>query len=272
MIPRGLCHDQGGTLLRRLLMLVALLIAAVMPSAAQAITYGTPTGAEYPYVGGLVTDLNSRGETVEPYVYCTGTLISPTVFLTAAHCDISDRTGDNVACVTFDPVLTDKSKLYCGTFTASPYYTYRQNDPNDLAVIVFEQPIRGITPATVIQEVGYLDALFASGDLTQSTEFISVGYGGTEFTNAPGGPTAQYLDTRMYAVGTFNALGPGYLRISQNPATGDAGTCYGDSGGPQFLDGVLVSITVTGDVLCKSTNVVQRLDTELAQAFLQQYI
>src|SRR5215212_7464384 len=250
MIPRGLCHDQGGTLLRRLLMLVALVIAAVMPSAAQAITYGTPTGAEYPYVGGLVTDLNSRGETVEPYVYCTGTLISPTVFLTAAHCDISDRTGDNVACVTFDPVLTDKSKLYCGTFTASPYYTYRQNDPNDLAVIVFEQPIRGITPATVIQEVGYLDALFASGDLTQSTEFISVGYGGTEFTNA---------------------LGPGYLRISQNPATGDAGTCYGDSGGPQFLDGVLVSITVTGDVLCKSTNVVQRLDTELAQAFLQPY-
>jgi hypothetical protein len=67
------------------------------------------------------------------------------------------------------------------------------------------------------------------------------------------------------ATGTFNALGPGYIRISQNPATGSAGTCYGDSGGPQFLDGVLVSITVTGDVLCKSTNVVQRLDTKLAQ-------
>jgi secreted trypsin-like serine protease len=52
----------------------------------------------------------------------------------------------------------------------------------------------------------------------------------------------------------------------------DAGTCYGDSGGPQFLDGVQVSLTVTGDILCKSTNVVQRLDTELAQQFLQQYI
>jgi secreted trypsin-like serine protease len=257
--------------MRKLLVLVVLL-AAISAPAAQAITYGTPTGSEYAYVGGLVTDLNSRGETVDPFVYCSGTLISPTVFLTAAHCDISDRTGDNIACVTFDPVLTEKSKLYCGTFIASPYYTYKQNDPNDLAVIVFEQPIRGITPATVVQEVGYLDALFASGELNQSTEFVSVGYGGTEFTNAPGGPTAQYLDTRMYAIGTFNALGPGYLRISQNPATGSAGTCYGDSGGPQFLDGVLVSITITGDVLCKSTNVVQRLDTELAQKFLQQYI
>ena len=50
--------------------------------------------------------------------------------------------------------------------------------------------------------------LFAEGELDQSSEFISVGYGGTEFTNAPGGPTAQYLDTRMYDTGTFSALGP----------------------------------------------------------------
>jgi len=37
-------------------------------------------------------------------------------------------------------------------------------------------------------------------------------------------------------------------------------------GWAQFLDGVLVSITITGDVLCKSMNVVQRLE------FLQEYI
>ncbi len=251
--------------MRRIIVLFALLVTAVTASPANAITYGTPTGTSYSNVGGLVTTSSRTGD---QYVYCTGTLISPTVFLTAAHCDI----GTETACVTFDPQLTDRSKLYCGTFIASPYYTHRQNDPNDLAVVVFEKAIRGIQPATVVSEVGYLDRLFADGDLDQTTEFISVGYGGTEFTNAPGGPTAQYLDTRMYATGTFSALGPGYIRISQNPATGDAGTCYGDSGGPQFLDGVVVSITVTGDVLCKSTNVVQRLDTELAQLFLSEYI
>jgi secreted trypsin-like serine protease len=258
---------------KKLVLVIAVLVTAVSAPSAHAITYGSvDANNTYSYVGGLVTDLNRFGERVEPFVYCTGTLISPTVLVTAAHCDISDRTGDEIACVTFDVTLSDRSKLYCGTFIASPYYSQRQNDPNDLAVIVFDRPVRGIAPTTVVQEVGYLDTLFASGELNQSTQFVSVGYGGTEFTNAPGGPTTQYLDTRMYATGTFNALGPGYLRISQNPATGSAGSCYGDSGGPQFLDGVLVSITITGDVLCKSTNVVQRLDTELAQQFLQQYV
>ncbi len=255
--------------MQKLLIVLVVLAAAVTAPGAGAITYGTPTGADYPYVGGLVTTSQRTGE---QYVYCSGTLISPTVFLTAAHCDISDRTGTSEACVMFDPELTSRSKLTCGTFVASPLYTHRQNDPNDVAVVVFDKPIRGIAPATVVSTVGYLDQLLASGELNQSTQFTSVGYGGLEFTNAPGGPQPTYLDTRMYAVGSFNALNPGYLRLSQNPATGNAGTCYGDSGGPQFLDGVLVSITVTGDVLCKSTNVVQRLDTADAQAFLRQFV
>lgn len=255
--------------MRKALLLVALAAVAVTASSANAITYGEPTGEEYSYVGGLVT---TSARTGEKYVYCTGTLISPYVLLTAAHCDISDRTGTDVACITFDSTFEQDSTLYCGTFIASSYYTQRQNDPNDLAVIVFDEPITTVGTATVVDEVGYLDTLFADRELTPSTEFISVGYGGTEFTNAPGGPTTQYLDIRMKATGTFRALGPGYIRISQNPATGDAGTCYGDSGGPQFLDGILVSITVTGDVLCKATNVVQRLDTELAQLFLSEYI
>ena len=256
--------------MKKTMLLWVAVAAAVTAAPANAITYGTPTsGDQYSSVGGLVTTSTRTGE---QYVYCSGTLISPTVFLTAAHCDISDTTGTDEACVTFDNRLTDRSKLYCGTFIASPYYTHRQNDPNDLAVVVFEKPIRNVGTATVVDEVGYLDRLFAEGELDQSSEFVSVGYGITEFTNAPGGPRAQALNTKMYATGTFNALGPGYIRISQNPATGDAGTCSGDSGGPQFLDGVLVSITITGDVFCKSTNVVQRLDTELAQLFLSEYV
>jgi secreted trypsin-like serine protease len=249
--------------MKRILSLAAVLIVT-LAGPAQAITYGTPTGTSYGNVGGLVAVSPTNGEL---FVYCSGTLISETVFLTAAHCVEAFFVGDTV-CVTFDPVFVEgRSKLYCGEAIASPYYTQAQNDPNDIAVVIFDKPVRGIEPATLTTE-GYLDTV----DLTQDTEFVSVGYGDTEYVNAPGGPTNTHPWTRMYAVGRFNALGPGYLRLTQNPATGDAGTCDGDSGGPVFLDGVLVAITTTGDTFCNATNVAQRLDTPETQAFLSQYV
>ncbi len=59
-----------------------------------------------------------------------------------------------------------------------------------------------------------------------------------------------------------------------NPATGNGGTCYGDSGGPNFLGttNVIAGITITGDMVCRSTNVVYRLDTESARTFLAAYV
>ena len=58
------------------------------------------------------------------------------------------------------------------------------------------------------------------------------------------------------------------------PCTGNGGTCYGDSGGPNFLGTteIVAAITITGDAICRSTNVVYRLDTESARAFLGQYV
>jgi hypothetical protein len=59
-----------------------------------------------------------------------------------------------------------------------------------------------------------------------------------------------------------------------NPSTGDGGTCYGDSGGPNFLgsSNTLAATTITGDAICRSTNVVYRLDTAAARAFLGGYV
>ena len=68
------------------------------------------------------------------------------------------------------------------------------------------------------------------------------------------------------------------MRLSQNSSTGDSGTCYGDSGGPQFLGAganetnIVVSTTITGDSQCVSTNVTYRLDTASARAFLGQFV
>ena len=247
--------------MKKLLALAAAIAALAVPSA-QAITYGQPDGNLHPQVGALVGTFSwGTGP------YCSGTLISPTVFLTAAHCEEGDRVS-----VTFDEKYTSKSKLYWGTWYAHPDYYGGEDNPNDVAVIVFDRPIKGITPAE-LPERDLLSRMKTEGTLNQSTAFTSVGYGAQEAGHAN---SLTYLDTREYAVGHFDALGPGYLRISQNPNTGSGGTCYGDSGGPQFLGGpdsnLVVSVTVTGDMFCKATNVTQRLDIASVQDFLSQFV
>jgi hypothetical protein len=92
------------------------------------------------------------------------------------------------------------------------------------------------------------------------------------------GPSFDYADVRDVATGGLWAVNPSRLRISMNPARGDGGTCYGDSGGPNFLGAgesetnMVAAITITGDAMCRATNVDYRLDTPSAQAFLSHYL
>jgi secreted trypsin-like serine protease len=247
--------------MRRLVLLVATLLAVLVPALpAAAITNGVPDGTAHPNVGGLVSPTQYSDGT---WIYCSGTLISPTVFLTAAHCG---EDGERVA-VTFDPAYEAGDTVYFGTFEADPLYTHAQNDPHDIAVVVLDDPVEGIIPALLPEA----DSL---SDLTVGQTFMSVGYGAYEVTRGPGGHTYLYDDVRMRATGALYAVNPAWLRISMNPATGSGGTCYGDSGGPNFLDDtdIIAAITITGDAICRATNVVYRLDTESARTFLSQYV
>ena len=132
---------------------------------------------------------------------------------------------------------------------------------------MLDKAVKGITPA-LLPEAGSLS------DLSGTQLFTSVGYGPYEVTNEPGGHRYLYDDRRMVATGTLNAINPTWLRISMNPSTGNGGTCYGDSGGPNFLGdtNIIAAITITGDAVCRATNVDYRLDTASARAFLGQYI
>jgi len=243
-------------------LILGVLVAGVMAVSVGAITYGSLDGNRHPNVGALVGTFTSG-----TFPYCSGTLISPTVFVTAAHCNI----GRSRVTVTFDSEYTALAKLYAGTYSADPRYTWKQNDPHDIAVVVFDEPISGITPAR-------LPAAGQLAGLDQADQFTAVGYGGQEPVNQPGGPYIAYQDKREYAVSSFNALNRAWLRLSQNPATGDGGACYGDSGGPSFLGAgasetdIVAATTITGDVFCKATNVTYRLDTESARSFLGQFV
>ena len=182
-----------------LIVAVVAVVVLVCGGVASAITYGQPDGNRHPNVGALVGTFDGQ-----KYPYCSGTLISPTVFLTAAHCG---ETGERVY-VTFDSEYSAKSKLYSGTFYAHPSYPGSEN-----------KPIRGIEPAQ-LPTLGQFDTL------AKDQQFTAVGYGGQEAVNQPGGPVIGYLDTREYAVSTLNAVGPSYLRLSQNPATSAARTSW----------------------------------------------
>ena len=239
------------------ILLVALLSIA---TPVLAITYGELDGTGHPNVGGLVAAKQYSDGT---WLYCSGTLISPTVFLTAAHCD----EGTVSVTVTFDSAYQDGDKTYTGTWYADPLYNQSQSDPHDIAVVVFDKPIKGIVPAR-------LPAADSLSNLSGSQQFTSVGYGAYEVTNSPGGHQYLYNDVRMVATGTLNSINPAWLRISMNPSTGNGGTCYGDSGGPNFLGttDIIAATTITGDAICRSTNVTYRLDTPSARTFLGQFV
>jgi hypothetical protein len=247
-------------MVRKLGALTLLVALLSMATPAHAIVYGVPDGDQHPNVGGLVAAKQYSDGT---WISCSGTLISPTVFLTAAHCD----EGTATVTVTFSTAYVEGEKTYTGRFYADPLYDWKQSDPHDIAVVVFDKPIKKITPAR-------LPAENSLSDLDGSQQFTSVGYGAYEVTNEPGGHQYLYDDVRMVATGTLNSINPAWLRISMNPATGNGGTCYGDSGGPNFLGttDIVAATTITGDAICRSTNVTYRLDTASARAFLGQFV
>jgi hypothetical protein len=238
----------------------AFAAALVVTGAAFAITYGEPDGNRHPNVGALLAPAPYSDGT---WVTCSGTLIAPRVFLTAAHCD----QGVARVAVTFDSSYDAATgKTYWGTWSADPAYSQAQNDPHDLAVVVLDRAVKGLTPAR-------LPAAGSLGTLTAGTRFTSVGYGAQSVTVAKG-PTFHYADIRYVATGGLNAVNPAWLRISMNPAKGDGGTCYGDSGGPNFLgdSNLVAATTITGDSMCRATNVVYRLDTTSARSFLGRFV
>jgi Trypsin len=251
--------------MRKLVAGIVVLASLIAAAPAGAITNGAPDGNRHPEVGALLAQQAFSDGT---WAECSGTLISPTVFLTAAHCD----EGVSQVNVTFDSSYTSPTgATFPGTWHADPAYSKSQSDPHDIAVVVLDSPVAGISPAR-------LPAANSLAGLGKNPKFTSAGYGAQAVNNGPGGKTYTYTDVRFYATGTLNSITPSWLRISQNASTGNGGTCYGDSGGPNFLGAgsgetnIVAATTITGDTACRSTNVDYRLDTASARSFLADYV
>ena len=248
---------------------IAILLIAV--PLAQAITFGQPDGNGHPNVGAMIV-LEPDGSM---WLYCSGTLISPTVFLTAAHCTAAAAAygaAPEDVFVTFDPVYDENATLHPGTYHLNPNYGHDMHDLHDVAVIVLDESITDITPAA-LPPAGLLDDMKKTHEL-KGQQFVTVGYGRLRDDKTKAWQAIGDAGERYFADQTFLALKPYWLQISMNPSTGSGGTCYGDSGGPHFLGDtdMVVSLTVTGDAWCRATDVTYRLDTDSARDFLEQFV
>jgi hypothetical protein len=262
------------------------LLATALP--ATAITGGEPDGNRHPNVG-LILFYQADGR-----FRCSATLISPTILITAAHCT-EGTLGSTL--VTFNsviaeappapfPAAADPAAGYTdaeieaagylsGTAIAHPEYSnFTDLDNwNDVGVIVLDEPVSGIAPAT-LAPLGYLDG-FAQPVLNR-TIFELVGYG-TEVRKPESGPQKPqpmtYPLLRRYTTAPGQKLTPQILQLNGNPADtrGGGGTCFGDSGGPVFLNGFLVAVTSYGYTQnCRYLGGYQRVDIPVVVDWLSE--
>lgn len=239
------------------------------------ITNGTFTGSDYGNVGALLFDWNGNGIDANDQ-WCTGSLIAPGVFLTAAHCVVSSFTpAGSQFHVSFAPDLFARGVKFIKAtgYVFDPRFGHDQARLHDLALVFLpERATRGITPVN-LPRAGALDQLAAKGQLSK-TMFVNVGYG-TSATRT-GVPSFPWDGRRYSSLSEFMGLQPTWLGLLMNTAaTGEGGDCYGDSGGPKFLAGdntTIYATVTTGDYPCRATTWDWRLDTREAREFLGRFV
>lgn len=235
------------------------------------IINGTPTGSAYGAVGALAFDFDKSGTIDKLDFECSGSLIAPTVFLTAAHC-LAGFSPTAKLWVTFAPDLAAPGVTWieAQSFNFDSKYGHDAANSHDVGVVIL--PAQSITPLQ-LPPAEYLTLLAAQGGLVGQV-FVNVGYGSSASAIGPPSFPIDYL--RRTSQSVFLSLRPLWLVLSMNAAkTALGGDCYGDSGSPKFLAGNpnrIVAITVTGDLPCRTTSIDYRLDTSAARTFLSQYV
>jgi hypothetical protein len=265
-----------------LLAVFALAAAAVAPAAA--ITDGSLDGNGHPYVG-LMVALDSGNH---PLWRCSGTLLSSEVFVTAGHCVASPAAHAELF---FDTGPIPRGDLPLGQTDCTGHTGYpctgdTGGDVNenpgwnpdafyldDVGIVTLDSPWVVGTYGE-LPDVGQLDSLHAG----HSTTFTSVGYGlqrsfptAAAFLNE-GARTRYVAHPWLYMINT-EFVGDFALLLSNNAAAG--GTCFGDSGGPNFLGSSTTIAGVTSFGLnqeCAGTGGVYRLDREVDRAWIESFL
>lgn len=282
---------------------LATVAATAAPAAA--IKYGEPDGDDHPYVGLMVAYVTADGdgdgdEELVAGWRCTGTLIDADTFLTAGHC----TSGAEAVAIWFDDNLLDVQEARDFVFFEEAIDQDSDLDADAWSSVALTHPDY-TDDAFYLHDVGIVDELMFAEDVSIGTygqlptlnywegqldtrkkdrdSYTTVGYGlqWAAPLSQGVGRGDQFDWTRLRAGGEligYRTLGGGktndaYVVLTNNAHTG--GTCFGDSGGPTFIEGTTTVVAVTSfgvNATCAGTSGVYRIDTEDDLAWLSGFI
>lgn len=240
----------------RFKVMAGVVIAAALTTVAPVltITNGQPDGDRHPYVGLAIQFIPGTNS----ISVCSGSALSDTRFLTAAHC--------------FDPnlpvLVTYKNEppySLANDFTQGTFYP---SDSYDVAVIVLDEP-SDPGEFAVLPTAGLVDTL------PMMTDVDIIGYGVQGFIRGGGQPGQLFLLTRYFApsqlIQSNDVLSAWFIKLTANPARGKGGVCFGDSGGPDILSGTNIILGVNSFATnsnCAGLTYSQRIDLPEVLAFI----
>jgi hypothetical protein len=272
--------SEGGkrSLLASLALIVALTLVMAMPAAA--ITNGVPDGDTHDFVGLMV----AKDGDGNPLWRCSGTMLSTMVFLTAGHCTEAPAASAEIWFdADVDAGIPGNGYPFDGPYQGTTY-THPDYDPDafffrDLGLVVLDAPYS--PPSGRFGELPGEDSLdqYATKRGQAKVKFRAVGYGlQKSFPTAASWKTqadrVRYV-TDGIKLNQINGgiVGDFSLLLSNNAHTG--GTCFGDSGGPNFISGTDIVVGVTSFGLngnCAGTGGVFRVDREWSLDFINDYL
>ena len=209
---------------------------------------------------------------------CSGTLISPTLVVTAGHCTQGVDEGriylQQSVAPNYDPNAfggwggdpTTGYPYQNGiTFKRADNYGFLAGFPEtkDAGVVVLDTPVTPRNGFGILPTAGAIDRYIAeAGNKKQAARFTVSGYGLSDQDPRPVS-FRKRLMADSYAVNNEAPITEFNLKTTANASQDKGGTCNGDSGGPVFFYGTNVIAAVTSFGMngqCKGLDFSYRLD------------